>query len=135
MVFIDVLFEKRVINFDMIMIVSDARLDKMIGPVRVQIRVTGEGEVVVRAPLRMSRAEIMRILEGKRDWIEKTLEKVRSRETAPKFTEAELKAKGLTVDAVLQDNDAYHALKAVDGLIMTGPTGTNVNDVAVALVR
>ena len=50
-------------------------------------------------------------------------------------TEAEMKAKGLTVDAMLQDNDAYHALKAVDGLIMTGPTGTNVNDVAVALVR
>ena len=57
----------------------------------VGIRVTDGGEVVVRAPLRMSRAEIMRILEGKRDWIEKTLEKVRSRETAPKFTEAELK--------------------------------------------
>ena len=27
------------------------------------------------------------------------------------------------------------ALKAVDGLIITGPTGTNVNDVAVALLR
>lgn len=50
-------------------------------------------------------------------------------------TEAELKAKGLIVDAVLQDNDAYHALQAVGGLIMTGPTGTNVNDVGVALVR
>lgn len=50
-------------------------------------------------------------------------------------TQEELKGKGLTVDAVLQDNDAYHALKAVGGLIMTGPTGTNVNDVAVALVR
>ena len=50
-------------------------------------------------------------------------------------TEAELKGKGLAVDAVLRDNDAYHALKAVGGLIMTGPTGTNVNDVAVALVR
>ena len=46
-----------------------------------------------------------------------------------------LKAKGLTIDQVLQDNDAYHALQQVDGLIMTGPTGTNVNDVAVALVR
>ena len=50
-------------------------------------------------------------------------------------TLAELKAQGLNVDAVLQDNDAYHALKAVGGLIMTGPTGTNVNDVGVALVR
>ena len=49
-------------------------------------------------------------------------------------TLAAMKAQGLKVDAVLQDNDAYHALKAVDGLIMTGPTGTNVNDVAVALI-
>ena len=45
----------------------------------------------------------------------------------------ELRARGVSVDAVLRDNDAYHALQQVDGLIMTGPTGTNVNDVAVAL--
>lgn len=50
-------------------------------------------------------------------------------------TLAELKAKGLDPFAVLSANDAYHALKAVDGLIVTGPTGTNVNDVAVALLR
>ena len=49
-------------------------------------------------------------------------------------TLAALAARGLEVHAVLTDNDAYHALKAVDGLIMTGPTGTNVNDVAVALI-
>ena len=42
---------------------------------------------------------------------------------------------GLAVDDVLQDNDAYHALQKTGGLIMTGPTGTNVNDVAVALLR
>jgi len=47
----------------------------------------------------------------------------------------ELAAKGRDVAAVLQDNDAYHALKEVGGLILTGPTGTNVNDVAVALLR
>ena len=50
-------------------------------------------------------------------------------------TLAELAAKGLDVYSVLADNDAYHALQAVNGLIVTGPTGTNVNDVAVALVR
>jgi len=50
-------------------------------------------------------------------------------------TFASLKAKSLDVFAVLADNDAYHALRAVDGLIMTGPTGTNVNDVAVALIK
>ena len=36
---------------------------------------------------------------------------------------------------VLQDNDAYNALAACDGLIVTGATGTNVNDVAIALIR
>jgi len=46
-----------------------------------------------------------------------------------------LRAKGLDIYAVLRENDAYHALAAVDGLIFTGSTGTNVNDVAVALLR
>ena len=41
---------------------------------------------------------------------------------------------GLSADRVLQENDAYHALRKTNGLIMTGPTGTNVNDVAVALL-
>ena len=50
-------------------------------------------------------------------------------------TAAELTAQGLSVDEVLQNNDAYHALQKTGGLIMTGPTGTNVNDVAVALIR
>ena len=48
---------------------------------------------------------------------------------------AELLAQGIAIDDVLQDNDAYHALQKVGGLIMTGPTGTNVNDVAVALLK
>ena len=46
-----------------------------------------------------------------------------------------LAAAGLDVHKVLQDNDAYHALKAVDGLIVTGPTGTNVNDLSVVLIK
>ena len=49
-------------------------------------------------------------------------------------TTKELAKHGLTVSEVLADNNAYHALKAVDGLIFTGPTGTNVNDVAVGLI-
>ena len=48
-------------------------------------------------------------------------------------TVSELKAKGLSVHEILENNDAYHGLQASDGLIITGPTGTNVNDVAVAL--
>ncbi|MDD3335079.1 MAG: DUF4147 domain-containing protein [Eubacteriales bacterium] len=48
---------------------------------------------------------------------------------------AALQGMGLNPDAVLRENDAYHALEKIGGLIMTGPTGTNVNDVAVALLR
>lgn len=48
---------------------------------------------------------------------------------------ASLKALGLDLHRILADNDAYHALQALDGLIITGPTGTNVNDVAVALLK
>ncbi len=49
-------------------------------------------------------------------------------------TNRALNARRLSVFDVLKDNDAYHALEQVGGLIITGPTGTNVNDVAVALV-
>ena len=49
-------------------------------------------------------------------------------------TQSTLAGFSLTIPAVLKENDAYHALEKTGGLIMTGPTGTNVNDVAVALL-
>ena len=45
-----------------------------------------------------------------------------------------LAEKGLSYSAMLANHDAYHALQAVGGLIKTGPTGPNVNDIAVALI-
>ncbi len=45
------------------------------------------------------------------------------------------KKTGKSVKDFLENNDSYNALKAVDGLIFTGPTGTNVNDVAVLLIK
>ena len=50
-------------------------------------------------------------------------------------TFAALKAKGIEISSVLQDNDAYHALAACNGLLITGATGTNVNDLSVLLVK
>ncbi|MDR2485173.1 MAG: glycerate kinase [Treponema sp.] len=44
-----------------------------------------------------------------------------------------LKEKGLKIPDILDNNDAYYGLEAVNGLIKTGPTGTNVNDIAVIL--
>ncbi len=49
-------------------------------------------------------------------------------------TAGELRKKGIDIFEVLRDNDSYTALKETGGLIVTGPTGTNVNDVAVALL-
>lgn len=46
----------------------------------------------------------------------------------------EMKEKGLSFHEILRNNDAYHGLKAVDGLIITGPTGTNVNDLCLGLL-
>ncbi len=45
-----------------------------------------------------------------------------------------LREKGISIPEVLKNNDAYNALKAADALLMTGPTGTNVNDVSVILI-
>ncbi|MBO7385704.1 MAG: glycerate kinase [Clostridia bacterium] len=49
-------------------------------------------------------------------------------------TAEKLRAQGIDIKDVLMQNDSYHALKAADGLIVTGPTGTNVNDVSVVLI-
>ena len=46
-----------------------------------------------------------------------------------------LARQGVRIYDVLRQNDAYTALKACGGLIVTGATGTNVNDVAVLLIR
>ena len=49
-------------------------------------------------------------------------------------TQAALASAGWSIADALRQNDAYHALLSVNGLVHTGPTGTNVNDVAIALV-
>jgi glycerate 2-kinase len=41
---------------------------------------------------------------------------------------------GTDASAALDDNDSYGFFDAVGGLVRTGPTGTNVNDVQIALV-
>lgn len=50
------------------------------------------------------------------------------------LTKQMLAVQGIAIYEVLRANDSYHALELVDGLIKTGPTGTNVNDVAVVLI-
>lgn len=49
-------------------------------------------------------------------------------------TKDTLMEQGISIFDTLKNNDAFHALQKVGGLIFTGPTGTNVNDVAVLLL-
>ncbi|NLA90413.1 MAG: DUF4147 domain-containing protein, partial [Synergistaceae bacterium] len=46
-----------------------------------------------------------------------------------------LKGLGLDPEAVLAENDSYNGLDACGCLVITGPTGTNVNDLTVLLCR
>lgn len=50
-------------------------------------------------------------------------------------TVGRLNAFGITTDDILMRHDTYNALHAIRQLIFTGPTGTNVNDLTVLLLR
>lgn len=46
---------------------------------------------------------------------------------------ARCRAAGYSIEAHLAENDSYPLLQAMGGLMMTGPTGTNVNDLMMVL--
>ena len=50
-------------------------------------------------------------------------------------TKKALACQGVDIYGTLRENNAYEALEKVGGLIVTGATGTNVNDVSVLLIR
>jgi hydroxypyruvate reductase len=50
-------------------------------------------------------------------------------------TVARIVAGGENPHQALTNNDAYHALAAGGDLLKTGPTGTNVNDLVLVLIR
>ena len=68
------------------------------------VEIKGDGQVIVRAPSRMSKREIDRFVIEKADWIEKHLSTVQKRQAArpaiKKLTAAEIRA---LADAALED--------------------------------
>ena len=50
-------------------------------------------------------------------------------------TKEKLAAENISLEDKLHEHDSYNALKMCDGLVITGPTGTNVNDFSVLLVK
>ena len=49
-------------------------------------------------------------------------------------TAQKIRKVGLSPEKFLENNDSYNALKIAGDLLLTGPTGTNVNDIIVMLV-
>ena len=50
-------------------------------------------------------------------------------------TIAAARAQGLDARAALDDNDSYTFFREAGGLLVTGPTGTNVMDLVLVLAR
>ena len=50
-------------------------------------------------------------------------------------TLGKLEDAGIDVEKTLKEHDSYHALKKVGALLKTGPTGTNVNSMVIAIVE
>ena len=50
-------------------------------------------------------------------------------------TKAILEKQGISIPAILAENNSNYALAQADALLMTGPTGTNVNDLYLLLCR
>ena len=50
-------------------------------------------------------------------------------------TATRMRAAGIDPRAALANNDAYTAFRAIGGLLVTGPTGTNVNDFRAIIIR
>jgi len=53
---------------------------------------------------------------------------------ADSATVSRARTAGLDAARFLANNDSYHFFEKIDGLVKTGPTGTNVMDVRVLLV-
>ena len=51
------------------------------------------------------------------------------------MTLSSLAAHGVNALEYLNNNDSYHALGTCGGLIVTGPTGTNINDLSAVLIK
>ena len=73
----------------------------------IAIQIRPDGEVIVRAPKRMSAAAIERFVAGKRDWIEKHLAKQTA--ALPKFSDGEIHGLAQQAKTVIPERAAYFA--------------------------
>jgi glycerate-2-kinase len=100
------------------------------------VRVTGDGvggrnmELALSASLKISSAALIACLAT--DGIDGPTDSAGA--IVDGYTLSRAEKKGLDVGVFLENNDSYSFFRALDDFIFTGPTGTNVNDLAVIMV-
>lgn len=73
------------------------------------VQIKPDGAVVVRAPFNMSERRIDAFLAEKSAWIKKHLSMINAEKSAPKYTDAEIKAFKISAKRVLTERTAYFA--------------------------
>jgi hydroxypyruvate reductase len=106
------------------------------GETTVTVRGSGKGgrnqELVLAGSLQLSGWEDVVLFSGGTDGTDGPTDAAGA--VADGETLARANALGLSAQNHLKDNDAYHFFRALDDLVITGPTGTNVADVALVMV-
>lgn len=106
------------------------------GETTVTVRGSGKGgrnqEMALAAALQLRGWDGCLFLSGGTDGTDGPTDAAGAVSDGQTITRAE--AEGLSAIEYLKNNDAYHFFKPLGDLLMTGPTGTNVADVALTLV-
>lgn len=77
----------------------------------ISIRITPEGEVVVRCPKRMAAGDVRRFVESKAEWIEKNLTKIAEKPAEPKLSREEVQALADRALEIIPERTAFFAEK------------------------
>jgi hydroxypyruvate reductase len=106
------------------------------GEATVTIRGGGKGgrnqEFVLASALEMADSEGFTVLSGGTDGTDGPTEAAGA--IADHHTLGRAQALGLSAYSFLENNDSYHFFQALDDLLITGPTGTNVMDIRIILI-
>lgn len=105
------------------------------GEPTVVLRGNGKGgraqELALAAALEIDGAEKIVVLSAGTDGTDGPTDAAGA--IADNTTLQRAKALGLDAHAFLENNDAYHFFRALNDLVITGPTNTNVNDLMIVL--
>ncbi len=107
------------------------------GETTCTVRGSGSGgrnqEFVLASAIALQGAKDIEIFSGGTDGLDGPTDAAGA--TADGDTVARAAALGMDARAFLNDNDSYHFFAPINGLVKTGPTGTNVMDVRAILIR